>query len=117
MEKLFNVNPLEGVYLEAFEEAKKEMNLDDKEAELLESVAGMTQIISNLEKAPLLAKIEVLEKELKATRSANFLLKAKVNSVEETLNRVRVERDRLKQSLIAMKEVSILGDKLEELTR
>lgn len=117
MEKLFNVNPLEGAYLEAFEEAKKKMNLNEEESQMLEKVAGLTQLITNLEKAPLLAKIEVLEKELKATRSANFLLKAKVNSVEETLDRVRSERDRLKQSLIAMKEVSILGDKLEELTR
>lgn len=117
MEKLFNVNPLEGLYLEAFEEAKKDMNLNEEESQMLEKVAGLTQLIANLEKAPLLAKIEVLEKELKATRSANFLLKAKVNSVEETLDRVRSERDRLKQSLIAMKEVSILGDKLEELTR
>lgn len=117
MEKLFNVNPLEGAYLKAFEEAKKEMNLNHEESQMLEKVAGLTQLIANLEKAPLLAKVGVLEKELKATRSANFLLKAKVNSVEETLSRVRTERDRLKQSLIAMKEVSILGDKLEELTR
>lgn len=114
MEELFKNIELKGAYKEAHEEATKLFDLSEEEAEAMESVAGLVQVIAGLEKLPLELELTAIKGELKIAQEEARKLKAKANALEEANKKLTIENNNLLTSLKAMKELSIAEDKINE---
>lgn len=111
MEELFNKIPLTGKFKEAFDEVVEENGIDEGKSQLRE-VAGMLQLLTELEKLPLQAKIDQLKKELTQATSEASKYKIQVNALEEEVERLTKENDQLRISVSTLKQVAIASDKL-----
>lgn len=113
MKELFKTNPLEGKYKKAFEEAKEVLGIDDQEAEVMEQIVGLVQLMATVEKLPLEIELKTTKAELERVRDEARKLKAKVNALEEVNAELTKEKENLVGSLKAMKDLSIAEDRIE----
>lgn len=113
MEELFKINPLEGKYKEAFEEAKEILGIDGKEAEAMELIIGLVQSIVTVEKLPLEVEKASLEVKLKSALEDARRYKAKANALEEANKELLNENETLRNSLKALKDLSIAEDRIK----
>lgn len=113
MEELFKNLQLSGNYKEVFEEFKSTKDLTEKEADTLEAIVGLVQLIVNVEKLPLQMENELLHVKLTEAKKEARKYKIKCEALEEANKELNIDAEKLVRSLTAMKELSIADDRIE----
>lgn len=116
MEDLFKTIQLEGTFKEAFEEAKVTLNIPEEDSDRLETIVGLVQLITKVEKLSLETELEALHKRLAILRKEATEYKIKYNAVVEANKQLTLENESLLSSLKAMKELSIEDDRINEIS-
>lgn len=105
-ENLFKSLKLEGAYLEAFEEAKKNLGLNDQEADFLENIAGLVQLIVKAETLPYILEIESLKHD-------NERLEGLYSSLKKENKKLIVENQNLLDVLKTYRKLSMINDNMD----